>query len=112
MAGGFHWGVSATLLSIDVIENAFHLWSCTRSTDVNVRQFIAAQLILREWVEVTVPLQFLIVITFLWHVQPNYYDMLCDLTQDDFEATQALLAIDFVVEAIVAIIVQCSIRQM
>lgn len=112
LTGGFHWVIFATLLFIDVAENAYHVLSCLRDTDLQVRHFIAAQLLLREWVEVTVPLQFLIVLLWIWNFRPANTDLFCGMSEDDFKGTLMILAIDFAIEGAVSIIAQCCMGRL
>ncbi|CAE8623184.1 unnamed protein product [Polarella glacialis] len=106
LAGGVHPGAFAMILGIDAVENIFHLVSMARNPSPKVQQFIMAQTLLREFVEVLVPAQFLLLLTVLRHIQPRYNNLVCSLSDEAFRSLQLVLAMDVAVEAVVFLLVQ------
>ncbi|CAE8643922.1 unnamed protein product [Polarella glacialis] len=106
LAGGVHPGAFAMLLGIDAVENIFHLVSMLRNPSPKVQQFIMAHTLLREFVEVLVPAQFLLLLTVLRHIQPRYNNLVCSLSDEAFRSLQLALAMDVAVEAVVCLLVQ------
>ncbi|CAE8684894.1 unnamed protein product [Polarella glacialis] len=106
LAGGVHPGAFAMLLGIDAGENIFHLVSMVRNPSPKVQQFIMAHMLLREFVEVLVPAQFLLLLTVLRYIQPRYNDLVCSLSDETFRFLQLALATDVAVEAVVCLLVQ------
>ncbi|CAE8632695.1 unnamed protein product [Polarella glacialis] len=106
LAGGVHPGAFAMLLGIDAVENIFHLVSIVRNPSPKAQQFIMAHTLLREFVELLVPAQFLLLLTVLRHIRPRYNDLVCSLSDEAFRSLQLALAMDVAVEAVVCLLVQ------
>ncbi|CAE8645589.1 unnamed protein product, partial [Polarella glacialis] len=106
LAGGVHPGAFAMLLGIDAVENIFHLVIMVRNPSPKVQQFIMAHTLLREFVEVLVPAQFLLLLTVLRHIQPSYSNLVGSLSDEAFRSLQFTLAMDVVVEVVVCLLVQ------
>lgn len=125
LAGGFHVAVFLELLSFDTIENMFHLYSLHRSHaeqtegphhgDVDTsrrQQYIMAALLIREMVEIIIPVSFLGQFVALRWLQPRYNNMVCSLTDDESNTVVMYLVCDVCVEVVVAIFTFAVLRRL
>merc|ERR1711971_476430 len=112
--GGFDWKIFSELILFDLVENVFHLWSLSRapiSENAGQKEYIISALIMREFAEVTVPMQVLLVLNVMYNVQPRFFHFVCNMTPGEMKQAQQYLALDALIEAVIAIFTCVFLRR-
>lgn len=105
---GGNWFLFAELIGFDLVENCFHLWSITRRKEPkdaeSASQVILAQLLLREYVELTAPAKFLCMIVALYYGgQRHRHDLVCQWSHEEFVTACWMVVLDFFVELLISL---------
>jgi len=108
LGSGFGIWPFLELILFDLVENTYCLVCLSRSSaEVGAQGkelFIAATLVVREMVEVTVSFTFLLHVLLVWRLSPQMNVVLCSLTDNDFKQMVLYVLIDASTKVVVCLI--------
>jgi len=118
--GDLHWAVVLELVLLDVLENSYHILSLWRHglleggihnpSKRSVQQSIMGSLMVREFVELLVPLQFMVQLQFLRLGAPRFLQMVCVHGNRGLEQGLTYLAVDVAIKIFVLVMTVCLLR--